>query len=85
MKIFLRLILISMLSFMYADEDCSLVTDQATCEADDHCVWDDTDGLCDDNGISECAITALGFIQIRKLFITFDRRSHCYCRYLRHA
>ena len=48
MKIFLRLILISMLSFMYADEDCSLVTDQATCEADDHCVWDDTDGLCED-------------------------------------
>ena len=48
MKILLRLMLMSMMSFMYADEDCSLVTDQATCEADDHCVWDDVDGLCED-------------------------------------
>ena len=48
MKILLRLMLMSMMSFMYADEDCSLVTDQATCEADDHCVWDDADGLCED-------------------------------------
>ncbi len=48
MKILLRLMLMSMMSFMYADEDCSLVTDQATCEADDHCVWDTSDGLCED-------------------------------------